>query len=129
MFHPLEITLAVSSLGIWFLLPIAIIVPVDVIVIGTLLLVATNARRRVMESAFWPGTSGGSPYRRSKYGFYVDPNDSRLWVPRPQNPRSRTINLGHPRGLRAFALFILALVLAPTLILTVVFLILSFTLP
>lgn len=129
MFHPLEITLAVSSLGIYFLLPIAIIVPVDVIVIGTLLLIATSARRRVMESAFLSGAYGDGPRRRSKYGFYVDPNDSRLWVPRPQNPRSKTINLGHPRGLRAFALFILALTLLPTVILAIVFLVLALTLP
>ena len=129
MFHPVEITLAVSSQGIYFLLPIAIIVPVDVIVIGTLLLIASSARRRVMESAFLPGAYGDGPRRRSKYGFYVDPNDSRLWVPRPQNPRSKTINLGHPNGIRAFALFMLALTLLPTIILAIVFLVLALTLP
>ena len=37
--------------------------------------------------------------------------------------------LGHPRGLRAFALFILALTLLPTVILAVVFLVLALTLP
>ena len=128
MFYPFEITLAAIPTIAW-LLPIAIIVPVDVIVIGTLLLVATRARRSVTESAFWPGSFGDRPRRRSKYGFYVDPNDSRLWVPRPQNPRSRTINLGHPNGIRAFALFILALTLLPTVILAAVFLVLALTLP
>ena len=130
MFHPLETALAVSSQGIWFLLPIAIIVPIDAIVIGTLLLVATRARRRVMESAFLPGAYGERQDRpRRRAGFYVNPNDSRLWVPRPHDPRSKTINLGHPRGLRAFALFILALTLLPTVILAVVFLVLALTLP
>ena len=130
MFHLSTLTLAAASgLGIWFLLPIAIIVPVDAIVIGTLLLLATRARRSVTESSFLSGAYGDRPRRRSKYGFYVDPNDSRLWVPRPQNPRSKTINLGHPNGIRAFALFILALTLLPTIILLVVFSILALTLP
>lgn len=131
MFHPSEITLAAASgLGIYFLLPIAIIVPVDVIVLGTLLLLATRARRSVMESSFLPGAYGDRPDKRYwKYGFYVNPDDSRLWVPRPQRQQSKTINIGHPNGIRAFALFVLALILLPTIILTVVFLILSLTLP
>jgi uncharacterized membrane protein len=127
MFYPSEITLAAIPTVAW-LLPIAIIVPVDVIVIGTLLLLATRARRSVIESSFL--SSGLYGERRSrKYGFYVNPGDSRLWVPRPGQPRSKTINLGHPNGIRAFAAFILALTLLPTVILAVVFLILSLTLP
>ena len=126
MVQPSEITLATIPTIAW-LLPIAIIVPVDLIVIGTLLLVARRARRSVTESSFF--SSGANGGRRSKYGFYVDPNDSRLWVPRPQNPRSRTINIGHPNGIRALALFILALTLLPTVILAVVFLVLALTLP
>lgn len=126
MFQPSEITLATFPTIAW-LLPIAIIVPVDVIVIGTLLLVATRARRSVTESSFTPGVYGGRRYW--KYGFYVNPEDGRLWVPRPQNPRSRTINIGHPNGIRAFALFLLALTLLPTVILAVVFLVLALTLP
>lgn len=127
MFHPFEITLATFPTIAW-LLPIAIIVPVDVVVIGSLLLVAIRARRSVTESSFL--SSGVYGERRHwKYGFYVNPEDGRLWVPRPQNPRSRTINIGHPNGIRAFALFVGGLTLLPTVILTVVFGILSVTLP
>lgn len=127
MFYPSEITLATFPTIAW-LLPIAIIIPVDVIVIGTLLLIATRARRSVTESSFL--SSGVYRGRRYwKYGFYVNPEDGRLWVPRPQNPRSRTINIGHPNGIRAFALFVGGLTLLPTVILAVVFLVLALTLP
>ena len=121
-----EIALAASGLNIW-LLPIAILLPIDLIVIGTLLLFAARARRRAIESGFFSGAYREP--RLNRRGFYVNPEDARLWVPRPGQPQAKTINLGHPNGLRALALFVGALTLLPTLILAVVFLVLSLTLP
>jgi uncharacterized membrane protein len=125
-----QVALAATIPVIAWLLPIAIVLPVDAIVLGSLLLLATRARRAITESGFPPGMYGERGNRRHwKYGFYVNPDDPRLWVPRPQRPQSRTINMGHPKGLATLAAFTGALMLLPLVILAIVGVVLLITLP
>lgn len=130
MFQLAEIVLASTIPLIAWLLPLAIILPIDAIVFGIVLLFAMRARRSVIGSSSLYGAYGerhaGGQW---KYGFYVNPDDPRLWVPRPQRPQSRTINMGHPKGPGTLTVFMGGLMLLPIVILAVVGLILLLTLP
>ena len=82
------------------------------------------------EYSFMSGGYVERPEKRYwKYGFYVNPEDPRLWVPRPSRPQSRTVNLGHPRGMTVLAAMLFGPLLFTLLILAVVTLILVNTLP
>ncbi len=117
---------ALSMLVFWFLLSLAIvhtragvvIVAPIIILISALLIIAywQQKKIRAAEHYFYGAELQDDSHLSEqnasyKWGCYYNPNDSRIFVPKPISGMGWTINIAHPVG-KAIGFAIIALVLA-----------------